>query len=130
MNTRYPRDLSAALLLATLQSVYAQDTPGRGVNVEPLAAEKHFKNLRQLTFGGQNAEAYFSRDGTELIFQSTRDELACDPNFRMGSDGSHLRWVWSGQGRNQCIYYRFPTLAAGFYRDRNNPAVMKRPGCG
>jgi hypothetical protein len=35
--------------------------------------ETHFSHIRQLTFGGQNAEAYFSYDGTELIFQATRD---------------------------------------------------------
>ena len=65
MNKRTPRILSTALLLAALQSVYAQEPPGPAVNVEPLAAEKHFKNLRQLTFGGQNAEAYFSHDATD-----------------------------------------------------------------
>ena len=55
MNKRYSRILSATLLLAALHGAYAQDAPGSGVNVAPLAAEKHFKNLRQLTFGGQNA---------------------------------------------------------------------------
>jgi TolB protein len=25
--------------------------------------EKHFRNMQQLTFGGDNAEAYFSYDG-------------------------------------------------------------------
>jgi len=34
--------------------------------------EAHLQNLKQLTFGGQNAEAYFSYDGSKLIFQSTR----------------------------------------------------------
>ena len=36
-------------------------------------AERHLRNIRQLTHGGENAEAYFSPDGTHLIFQSTRD---------------------------------------------------------
>ncbi|HWR83751.1 MAG TPA: hypothetical protein VN285_10635, partial [Candidatus Deferrimicrobium sp.] len=35
--------------------------------------ERHLTNLRQLTLGGQNAEAYFSFDASELIFQSTRE---------------------------------------------------------
>ena len=38
-----------------------------------LPAEKHLRNVKQLTFGGENAEAYFSSDGKQLIFQSTRD---------------------------------------------------------
>ena len=38
-----------------------------------LPNEKHLRNLKQLTFGGENAEAYFSADGKQLIFQSTRD---------------------------------------------------------
>ena len=37
-----------------------------------LPEEKHLRNVRQLTFGGENAEAYFSADGKQLIFQSTR----------------------------------------------------------
>src|SRR5271169_5925123 len=45
--------------------------------------EKHLRNVRQLSFGGQNAEAYFSADGKKLIFQSTRDNLQCDQEFTM-----------------------------------------------
>ena len=40
--------------------------------VQPESGEVHLANIRQLTFGGQNAEAYFSFDGKRLIFQSTR----------------------------------------------------------
>ena len=36
--------------------------------------EKHFKNIRQLTFGGDNAEAYFSYDGKWLIFQHKNEK--------------------------------------------------------
>ncbi|HET7112697.1 MAG TPA: hypothetical protein VFI57_03590, partial [Pyrinomonadaceae bacterium] len=38
-----------------------------------LPSEKHLRNIKQLTFGGENAEAYFSADGKQLIFQSTRE---------------------------------------------------------
>jgi len=34
-----------------------------------LPQEKHLRNVKQLTFGGENAEAYFSPDGKKLIFQ-------------------------------------------------------------
>ena len=104
MNKRYPRILSTALLLAALHTVHAEDQSASAINVKPLAGEKHFKNLRQLTFSGQNAEAYFSHDATELIFQSTRDELACDAIFRMNSDGSHVRQLSSGHGVTTCAF--------------------------
>lgn len=47
------------------------------------AAEKHFKNVRQLTFGGDNAEAYWSHDGKYVIFQRTnpKEGLNCDQLF-------------------------------------------------
>ena len=54
-----------------------------------LPAEKHLRNLKQLTFGGENAEAYFSSDGKQLIFQSTRDGRGCDQIYTMNVDGSN-----------------------------------------
>ncbi len=69
-----------------------------------VAGENHLADLRQLTFGGQNAEAYFSFDGDELIFQSTRGDLACDAIFRMATDGSNLRQLSSGEGATTCAF--------------------------
>jgi Tol biopolymer transport system component len=66
--------------------------------------EPRLHDLRKLTAGGQNAEAYWSPDGSELIFQSTRDDLACDQIFRMRADGSGLRQVSIGGGRTTCGY--------------------------
>ena len=45
--------------------------------------EKHFKNVQQLTFGGDNAEAYFSFDGKWIIFQRTnqKEGIQCDQMF-------------------------------------------------
>jgi len=67
--------------------------------------EKHLRNVRQLTFGGQNAEAYFSADGKQLIFQSTRDNLKCDQEFIMNVDGSDVHMVSTGKGRTTCGYF-------------------------
>lgn len=67
-------------------------------------SEKHFANIKQLTFGGQNAEAYYSYDGSELIFQSTRDTLGCDAIFRMNSDGTNVRMVSTGKGVSTCSF--------------------------
>ena len=72
-----------------------------------LPAEKHLRNLKQLTFGGENAEAYFSSDGKQLIFQSTRDDRGCDQIYTMNIDGSNVKMISSGDGRTTCSYF-FP----------------------
>jgi TolB protein len=70
-----------------------------------LPEEKHLRNIRQLTFGGENAEAYFSPDGKKLIFQSTRDGHECDQIYTMNIDGSDVRMVSTGKGRTTCSYF-------------------------
>ena len=67
--------------------------------------EKHFANLRQLTFTGENAEAYFSGDDSRLIFQSTRDEYKCDQIFVMNADGTDIKLVSNGRGRTTCAFF-------------------------
>lgn len=66
--------------------------------------EDHLTNIRQLTFGGENAEAYFSFDGSELIFQTTRGDRQCDVIYRMNADGSNQRPVSSGEGATTCSF--------------------------
>src|SRR5216683_2294224 len=73
-----------------------------------LPQEKHLRNIRQLTLGGENAEAYFSPDGKQLIFQSTRDGRECDQIYTMNLDGSNIRLVSTGNGRTTCSYF-YPT---------------------
>ena len=72
-----------------------------------LPQEKHLRNMKQLTFGGENAEAYFSADGKKLIFQSTRDGHECDQIYTMNIDGSDVKMVSTGDGRTTCSYF-FP----------------------
>jgi TolB protein len=74
-----------------------------------LPQEKHLRNIKQLTFGGENAEAYFSADGRKLIFQSTRDGRECDQIYTMNVDGSGVRMISTGTGRTTCSYF-FPNL--------------------
>jgi Tol biopolymer transport system component len=67
--------------------------------------ERHLKNIKQLTHGGENAEAYFSSDGSHLIFQSTRDGYPCDRIYTIKIDGTELRKVSTGTGRTTCGYF-------------------------
>ncbi len=67
--------------------------------------EKHLKNIRQLTFGGENAEAYFSGDDRQLVFQSTRDDRDCDQIYTMGVDGRNVTMVSTGKGRTTCSFF-------------------------
>ncbi len=86
--------------------------------------ERHLRNVRQLTFGGENAEAYFSFDGRQLIFQSTRDGRACDQEYVMGADGSSPHLVSTGRGRVTCGYF-FPRDDRILYSSTHASA----PGC-
>ncbi len=76
---------------------------------QPMVAadtgEAHLRNIRQLTFGGQNAEAYFARSGKQLIFQRTPGDTGCDQQYIMNIDGSGLHRVSSGLGRTTCGYF-------------------------
>jgi len=70
-----------------------------------LPQEVHLANIRQLTFDGENAEAYFSFDEQWLTFQSTRNDMECDQIFIMDLNGGNLSRVSSGKGRTTCAYW-------------------------
>ncbi|HEX4948330.1 MAG TPA: hypothetical protein VFZ34_16770 [Blastocatellia bacterium] len=67
--------------------------------------EKHFKNIRQLTNEGENAEAYFSPDGKKLIFQRTTKRDGCDQIFSMNVDGSDMKMLSNGEGKTTCAFF-------------------------
>jgi Tol biopolymer transport system component len=67
----------------------------------------YLEDLRQLTFGGENAEAYWSFDGTQLSFQSRQANEGCDRIYRMNvlpKPGTPVR-VSSGQGATTCAHF-------------------------
>jgi len=93
--------LSLALLLLGCGSAASQQPP-----LAPEPGERHLRNIRQLTFGGNNAEAYFSPDGKRLIFQRQEQvDAGCDQQYTMNVDGSGLRRVSNGDGRTTCGYW-------------------------
>lgn len=67
--------------------------------------ETHLANLRQLTFGGENAEGYFSFDEKRLILQSTRPPYRCDQQFVLDIATGATRLVSPGTGRTTCGYF-------------------------
>ena len=78
-----------------------------------ISQEKHFKNLKQLTYGGDNAEAYFSYNGKFASFQSNNAKwgLKCDQIFALDialalKDTSYKPpLISTGKGRTTCSYY-------------------------
>ncbi|MCA0930823.1 hypothetical protein LCM02_00075 [Lutimonas saemankumensis] len=81
-------------------------------NVLHYPKEKHLKNVRQLTFGGDNAEAYWSFDSSKLVFQANNKAwgLECDQIFMMDAskplDSSEIpQMISTGKGRTTCSYF-------------------------
>ena len=97
--------LLAAFVLVSALSLSRAASPAKQEAGTPSLKEKHLQNIKQLTFGGENAEAYFSSDGKQLIFQSTRDGRGCDQSYTMNVDGTNVRMISSGDGRTTCAYF-------------------------
>lgn len=92
-------------------SLWAQEQTSSKKDALTFEGEKHFKNIRQLTFGGDNAEAYFSADGKAMTFQRTapKDGVPCDQIFygvlpRSAKDKFNYKLVSTGKGRTTCAY--------------------------
>jgi len=102
------KTILSLLTLTVLFSLLSSTGATTVSNALPSATpppEKHLRNIKQLTFGGENAEAYFSTDGKQLIFQSTRDGRGCDQIYSMNVDGTNVRMVSNGTGRTTCAYF-------------------------
>ena len=77
--------------------------------------EDHFKNLRQLTFSGENAEAYFSADGKKLIFQAHDGDSLCDQIYIMNIASGSTEMVSTGNGVTTCSFFQYPDNDAIIY---------------
>lgn len=81
-------------------------------SLQVSAQEKHFRNLKQLTHGGDNAEAYFSPDGTKLTMQIThpRKGVECDQIYMLDLSKDvyspeDLQRISTGNGRTTCSFF-------------------------
>jgi Tol biopolymer transport system component len=78
---------------------------GAGESYPALEGESHLGPVRQLTFQGENAEAYFSFDGTRLVYQRTPAEGGCDQIYELDLATGRERLVSTGEGRTTCSYF-------------------------
>ena len=82
-------------------------------NEAPLryAEEKHLANVRQVTFGGDNAEAYWSRDDKKIIFQATNKiwGAECDQIYMFDLKSWKKEvlppLISTGGGRTTCSFF-------------------------
>ncbi len=92
------------------------------VSRDPLPEERRFASLIQLTFEGENAEAYFSSDGQRLIFQRRHEgEYECDQIFTISVEGGDRQLVSTGLGRTTCSYF-FPDDSRIVYSSTHHAA--------
>ena len=102
---------AAVLLLAVACTVTPPKTQGAAPKAEPKAAtgradEPHLGELRQLTFGGENAEAYWAWDARSLILQARVGGAGCDRIYQLPvAPGQHqLTQLSNGKGATTCSY--------------------------
>ena len=113
------------LLLLALLSAGCSDAPSTDQSATAPASdttatrdtlihpdERHFKTLKQLTFGGDNAEAYWSFSGDKLVFQSNNPGWgeSCDQIYVFNPFTDDLRNtpppnVSINGGRTTCSLY-------------------------
>lgn len=75
------------------------------LGVVPHPQETALANVRKLTFGGQNAEAYWNYEGTKIVFQSRQPGFPDEQIFTMNADGSGRKLVSTGDGRCTCSFF-------------------------
>src|SRR4029453_304700 len=120
--------IAAAFVFSLNLPAGRQTAAGAATATASGKAERHLRNIRKLTSGGENAEAYFSADGTRLIYQSTRPEYPCDQIYTMKLDGSDRRRVSTGTRRTTCGYlYPAPAGPRGAFSSRAATTSCSRP---
>jgi Tol biopolymer transport system component len=125
-----PRVLLVLAIPAVMVACGAEEaTPPPTAEVSrpgPSQPETHLSNITQLTFSGQNAEAYFSADGKRISFQSMDGDQQCDQIYTMNLDGSDRRLVSTGQGATTCAYI-YPDNSSVLYASTHLGGVACPP---
>lgn len=101
--------LILASFMVVLSSAVRASTPLSDTVWYP--EEKHLKNIQQLTFGGDNAEAYWSYDGKYIVFQRTHEKegIPCDQIYvgKVPRPGEKFEYklISTGKGRTTCAFF-------------------------
>jgi TolB protein len=120
---------------------WSQNAGGQPGDSLLYAEEVHFKNIRQLTFGGDNAEAYWSYDGQQLVFQRTSPKhgVPCDQIFAgrvptSDAEPFSFKRISNGKGRTTCAFFypsnRFVVYASTHLVHDTCPPVPDRKANG
>lgn len=119
------KQMAMGLALVSISLLFINPIPGKNISVDFATInnrtssdtihypdEKHFKNIQQLTFGGDNAEAYWSFDGKYLVFQRTnpKEGIDCDQIFigkvpQRPGEKFEYKMVSTGKGRTTCAFF-------------------------
>jgi len=125
-----------ALITASASLVtYSQGSDSGPIKSSSLTVpgeDKHLRNVRQLTFGGTNAEAYFSADNKYLIFMHQGEGVPCDQMYTMPVDTpdgkpATPKMVSTGKGRVTCGYF-FPSGKRILFSSTHETSAACPPG--
>ncbi len=108
-------------------------TIGAGKPVESLPNEPHLRNVRQLTFDGENAEGYWSNDGTRIILQRRSADMPADQIYVLDMGTGEMKQVSTGKGRTTCSYFMQgddQIVFASTHHHGDAPPVVKMTGRG
>jgi Tol biopolymer transport system component len=83
----------------------AEQVPATAAASLAMPGEDHLTNVRQLTFGGENAEAYWAFDGSKLVYQARKPGAECDQIYVLDPVTAETSLVSTGEGRTTCAYF-------------------------
>ena len=102
MKHHYP--VSLAVLCLIVSGCAVEEDVGATGSLA-MEGEVHLSNVRQLTSGGENAEAYWAFDGSQLIYQARKPGAECDQIYVLDPENGDTRMVSTGEGRTTCSYF-------------------------
>ena len=117
-NTQKIQLLFIALIIISVMVKRVESDPAQDLYYDNSLiedGETYFSNIRQLTFSGENAEAYFSADGNSLIFQSHDGDTLCDQIYIMNIFSGDTKLVSTGNGVTTCSYFQYPNCEKIIY---------------
>ena len=89
------------------------------------------ENVQQLSFQGDNGEAYFNSDDSKVIFQSKRNNNNCDKLYIVDINGNNLTEFVAKDGAFTCAYFslddRYIFFSSTMHLGSECPEIYKDP---